>query len=67
MVPTVCEQQAEASTSSGARLGIDRANFFTNLDPETERVVEEALRHLEDVGAVLVEMEVAHLQEAPLI
>lgn len=47
---------------SGVRLGIDRRNFFENLDPETESVMNNALCRLQDRGAVLVEMEVQDVQ-----
>lgn len=47
---------------SGVRLGVDRRNFFENLDPETETVMNEALDRLEDGGAQLVEVELDDLQ-----
>ena len=47
---------------SGVRLGVDRRNFFENLDPETETVMNEALDRLEDGGAELVEVELDGLQ-----
>jgi Asp-tRNA(Asn)/Glu-tRNA(Gln) amidotransferase A subunit family amidase len=46
----------------GVRLGVDRRNFFENLDPETESVMNDALRRLRDCGATPVEMEVQNLQ-----
>jgi len=47
----------------GIRLGIDRAYDFDTLDPEVERLTDEALKKLEDAGAVLVEAEVPNLTE----
>ncbi|MEE9246237.1 MAG: amidase family protein [Gemmatimonadota bacterium] len=47
----------------GVRFGIDRAYDFATLDPEVERLTEEALRKLEDAGAVLVEAEVPKLAQ----
>jgi indoleacetamide hydrolase len=46
----------------GVRLGVDRRNFFENLDPETESVIADALRRLQARGAALVEVEVEDLQ-----
>jgi indoleacetamide hydrolase len=46
----------------GVRLGLDRRNFFANLDPETESVISQALRRLERCGARLVEVEVQDVQ-----
>lgn len=48
---------------TGLRLGVDRRNFFSDLDPALESVVDEALRRLEDAGAVLVEVEVPNLAQ----
>ena len=45
----------------GVRLGIDRAYDFVTLDPEVDRVTREAMRKLEEAGAVLVEAEVPDL------
>ena len=39
----------------GARVGVPRAHFYDNLDPETARVAEETLAALAAEGAVLVE------------
>jgi Asp-tRNA(Asn)/Glu-tRNA(Gln) amidotransferase A subunit family amidase len=47
---------------SGVRLGVDRRNFFQDLDPETEAVTHDALERLEDGGAELVEVELDGLQ-----
>ncbi|MGH8706763.1 MAG: indoleacetamide hydrolase, partial [Burkholderiales bacterium] len=47
----------------GLRLGVDRRNFFADLDPALEAVVDEALRRLEERGVVLVEVEVPRLAE----
>ena len=45
----------------GVRIGIGRKYYFDKLDPEVSRVTEEALRKLQDAGAVLVEAEVENL------
>jgi indoleacetamide hydrolase len=46
----------------GVRLGVDRRNFFEDLDPKTESVIDHALRRIQARGAVLVEIEVQGLQ-----
>jgi Asp-tRNA(Asn)/Glu-tRNA(Gln) amidotransferase A subunit family amidase len=46
----------------GVRLGVDRANFFENLDPNTESVISHALRRLQRCGAELIEVEVEDAQ-----
>jgi mandelamide amidase len=38
----------------GVRLGVPRAHFWSPLDRETERLMEDTLRRLKDAGAVLV-------------
>lgn len=45
----------------GVRLGISRSHYYADLDPEVERVAQEALRRLRDAGAVLVEADVPDL------
>jgi mandelamide amidase len=45
------------------RLAISRHAYFTDLDPEVERVANEAARKLEDAGVTIVETEVAGLVE----
>jgi mandelamide amidase len=47
---------------SGVRLGVDRGNFFSDLDPETETVTRDALERLVAGGAQLVEVELHGLQ-----
>ena len=44
----------DARPLAGVRLAIDRDYWFTDLDPEVERVAAEALRRLEACGARLV-------------
>ncbi len=46
----------------GLRLGVARRSFFADLDPGLEEVVDEALRRLQDSGAVLVEVDIANLE-----
>lgn len=45
----------------GARLGVSRAHYFADLDPEVERVTGEALAKLKEAGAVLVEVDIPDL------
>jgi Asp-tRNA(Asn)/Glu-tRNA(Gln) amidotransferase A subunit family amidase len=47
----------------GLRLGVARRSFFADLDPALEEVVDEALRGLQDSGAVLVEVDIANLED----
>jgi indoleacetamide hydrolase len=46
----------------GVRLGVDRRNFFEDLDPETASVTAAALGRLHERGARLVELEIPDLQ-----
>lgn len=46
----------------GVRLGVDRRNFFENLDPQTESIIFAALFRLQARGVVLVDVEVENLQ-----
>jgi len=48
----------------GLKLGVDRGYWFAGLDPEVERITNEALRKLQDAGVEIVESsipELAHL------
>src|SRR5437773_1522395 len=47
----------------GLRLGVARRSFFADLDPALEEVVDEALDQLQDSGAVLVEVDIANLED----
>jgi indoleacetamide hydrolase len=51
----------EAVPPTGARLGLARAHYFADLDPEVERVTNEALKKLADAGVTLVEADVPDL------
>jgi indoleacetamide hydrolase len=46
---------------TGVRLGLSRAHYFADLDPEVERVTNEALKKLADSGVTLVEADVPDL------
>src|SRR5438552_17176715 len=46
---------------TGVRLGLSRAHYFADLDPEVERVANEALTTLADAGVTLVEADVPGL------
>ena len=48
-------------TLSSVRLGIARGYFFERLDPEVERVTNDALQKLRDAGVEIVEAEVPGL------
>ena len=47
----------------GLRLGVARRSFFADLDPGLEQVVDEALRRLQDSGVVLIEVDIANLED----
>jgi mandelamide amidase len=51
-------RQVTATPLSGARIGISPEYFFTGLDPEVERVGNEALQKLSAAGATLVKAEI---------
>lgn len=53
----------EAASLRGARLGVVRDYWFTNLDPEVERLTSQALARLECEGAVIVESELPGLAQ----
>ncbi len=44
----------------GIRLGVPKEYFIEGMDPEVERSVKEAVRHLESMGAVPVEVSLPH-------
>src|SRR5207302_4419163 len=46
----------------GFRLGVARRTFLADLDPGLEELVDEALRRLQESGAVLVEVDIANLE-----
>ena len=43
----------------GLRLGVPRAHFWSPLDTETARLMEDVLARLKDAGAILVEADIA--------
>ena len=45
----------------GLRLGVPRAHFWSPLDTETARLMEDVLAHLRDAGAILVEADIADI------
>jgi mandelamide amidase len=51
-------RQVAATPLAGARIGVSPEYFFTGLDPEVERVSNEALQKLSAVGATLVKAEI---------
>jgi Asp-tRNA(Asn)/Glu-tRNA(Gln) amidotransferase A subunit family amidase len=52
----------EATHLKGMRLGVARKYFFTDLDPEVERLTNLALQRLKDSGAEIIETELPGLQ-----
>lgn len=54
---------AQAVSLRGLRLGVPRAFFYAELDPDLERVIEEALARLRGAGAELVEADIPLLKE----
>ncbi len=42
----------------GLRLGLPRAAFYNRLDPEIDQAVQEAIKHLEQIGASVVEVDI---------
>lgn len=46
---------ATAAVLKGIRIGVPRAEFWQDLDPQTEQLCEAALQRLRDAGAVLIE------------
>ena len=53
----------EATLLKGVRFGVARNYFFTDLDPEVERLTDLALQRLRDSGAEIVEAELPGLQQ----
>jgi mandelamide amidase len=47
----------------GVRLGVIRAYYYSELDPEVERVTQAALRRLQEEGAELVELQFPELAQ----
>ena len=54
----------EPAPLAGLRLGIDRAFFFTDLDPEVAQMVEAVMALLEAAGVVFVDVEITGLAAA---
>lgn len=63
-VMTGDERAIEPAALAGLRLGIDRAFFFTDLDPEVSRMVEAVIARLEAAGVVFVDVEITGLAAA---
>ena len=55
-----------ASSLKGVRIGISPEYFWSGLDPEVERVSNEALRKLSEAGATLVTAEIPELAKAAM-
>jgi Asp-tRNA(Asn)/Glu-tRNA(Gln) amidotransferase A subunit family amidase len=54
---------ASRATLQGLRLGLPREFFWTDLDSETEAVMNEALKRLRDLGVVFIEADPAGLAD----
>ncbi len=54
-------RKLESTALAGVRLGVVRSYWFTDLDPEVERLTELALARLKDSGAQIVETELPGL------
>ncbi len=50
-----------AKSLKGVKLGVDRSYWFRGLDPEVERITNQALGKLREAGALFVEAEVPEL------
>jgi len=50
---------AAATSLKGVRLGVPRAHFWSPLDTETGRLMEDVLARLKNAGAILVEADIA--------
>ena len=50
---------AAATSLKGLRLGVPRAHFWSPLDTETARLMEDVLARLRNAGAILVEADIA--------
>jgi Asp-tRNA(Asn)/Glu-tRNA(Gln) amidotransferase A subunit family amidase len=62
-VMTGDERSIAPPSLRGLRLGLARDYYFTGLDPEVERVMEDVLARLRAAGVVLVEVETPGLAE----
>ena len=62
-VITGAKDAVRPAALSGLRLGVYRAYFFKNLDPETARVTEAALEKLRGAGAEIVEVDMPGLAD----
>jgi len=60
---TGARDKVAAAPLAGLRLGVYRALFFRNLDPETERVTGAALDRLRQAGAEIVDVDMPGLVE----
>jgi len=60
---TGARDKVVAAPLAGLRLGVYRALFFRNLDPETERVTGAALDRLRQAGAEIVDVDMPGLAE----
>ncbi|MBA1148573.1 indole acetimide hydrolase, partial [Ectothiorhodospiraceae bacterium WFHF3C12] len=62
-VITGSETRESPADLDGVRLGVPRGYFYDNLDPDTKRLMDSALKQLKDNGATLVEADLAGIGE----
>lgn len=67
LVDAVCTDgptTAESRVSfAGLRIGVPRGRFYDDLDPEVERLTDEALARMTDAGATIVERDIERIDE----
>lgn len=66
LIDSICTGSApDGSNASFAdvRLGIPRARFYDDLDPEVARLTDEALGRMADAGAVIIERDIPSIDD----
>ena len=62
-VITGTDTEIKPADLNGIRLGLSKEYFYTGLDPETQRLTDEALARLKKAGVVVVEADIPDLAE----
>src|SRR5690606_21228754 len=62
-ISTGIEHRADVPAFDGLRLGVPRARFYDDLDPETARLTEEALTRMADAGAEIVDQDIPGIDD----
>jgi Asp-tRNA(Asn)/Glu-tRNA(Gln) amidotransferase A subunit family amidase len=60
------DRRARVVDLAGVRLGVSRRGFWENLDPECERVANEALKMMTAAGVILVDIDLSEVMGAEL-